>query len=267
MERLLERLKTENAFAVLAVSISFLVYSTTLCPTVTYIDSGELAAVASTIGIAHPTGYPLFTMIGRIMVMIPMGLEAILQLNLMSAILTALAVGLFYKLSWLVLTITQVAGTSASSSAEKRGAALTVVLTGTLSFAFGTTIWTQSAAIEVYSLHIFLLTASLFCFLKGIVEQKENPENISRWLILSFFVTGLAFTNHMTMILIIPAMLFLFLVKFGWGKESLILASRSIPFFFIGCSLYLVLPIRSTSNPLLDWGHPAELTRFFWHIS
>ncbi|MFH0989942.1 MAG: hypothetical protein V1799_08005, partial [bacterium] len=47
----------------------------------------------------------------------------------------------------------------------------------------------------------------------------------------------------------------------------LILASRSIPFFFIGCSLYLVLPIRSTSNPLLDWGHPAELTRFFWHIS
>jgi hypothetical protein len=27
------------------------------------------------------------------------------------------------------------------------------------------------------------------------------------------------------------------------------------------------MPIRSSGNPLLDWGHPATLERFFWHVS
>ena len=46
--------------------VAFIVYVRTLCPTVDFIDSGELATVAYTLGIAHPTGYPLFTLVGWI---------------------------------------------------------------------------------------------------------------------------------------------------------------------------------------------------------
>ena len=39
-----------------------IIYWTTMAPSVVQIDSGELAAVQCTTGIAHPTGYPLFTL-------------------------------------------------------------------------------------------------------------------------------------------------------------------------------------------------------------
>ena len=48
----------------IAFLLSFLLYLRTAAPHVTFIDSGELAAVASSLGVAHPTGYPLFTLIG-----------------------------------------------------------------------------------------------------------------------------------------------------------------------------------------------------------
>ena len=42
---------------------AFIIYLFTLAPSVVQIDSGELAALQITLGIAHPTGYPLFTII------------------------------------------------------------------------------------------------------------------------------------------------------------------------------------------------------------
>ena len=49
-----------------------IVYGFTLAPSVVHIDSGELAAVQSTLGIAHPTGYPLFTILGYLFLRIPL---------------------------------------------------------------------------------------------------------------------------------------------------------------------------------------------------
>jgi hypothetical protein len=46
-------------YYILTGAFVFIVYLTTLAPSVVKIDSGELAAVQSTLGIAHPTGYPL----------------------------------------------------------------------------------------------------------------------------------------------------------------------------------------------------------------
>lgn len=39
--------------------IDLVVYLTTRAPVVQFIDSGELAVVCQTLGIAHPTSYPL----------------------------------------------------------------------------------------------------------------------------------------------------------------------------------------------------------------
>jgi hypothetical protein len=43
-------------FYVLTGFIVFIIYLFTLAPSVVQIDSGELAAVQGTLGIAHPTG-------------------------------------------------------------------------------------------------------------------------------------------------------------------------------------------------------------------
>ncbi len=73
----------------------FIVYLFTLAPSVVQIDSGELAAVQATLGIAHPTGYPLFTMLGYLFSLIPLPFTKILQLNILAAIYCSAAVGVF----------------------------------------------------------------------------------------------------------------------------------------------------------------------------
>ncbi|MEJ2617764.1 MAG: DUF2723 domain-containing protein, partial [Ignavibacteriaceae bacterium] len=81
----------------------FLIYLTTLAPSVVEIDSGELATVQSTLGIAHPTGYPLFTIIGHLFSLIPLGFSKIYQLNILAAFWCSLGAGIFVYTVKLVL--------------------------------------------------------------------------------------------------------------------------------------------------------------------
>ena len=50
----------------LVLFISFGVYLHTLTPTVGFHDSGELITVAYTLGIAHPPGYSLYTLLSKV---------------------------------------------------------------------------------------------------------------------------------------------------------------------------------------------------------
>lgn len=60
--------------ALLVLFISFLVYLLTLTPTIAFHDTGELITVAYTLGIAHPPGYPLYTLFGKTFItIIPFG--------------------------------------------------------------------------------------------------------------------------------------------------------------------------------------------------
>jgi len=58
-------------FAFITGIIVFTIYLYTLSPSISGGDSSELAAVQATLGIAHPTGYPLFTMIGYFFSLLP----------------------------------------------------------------------------------------------------------------------------------------------------------------------------------------------------
>jgi len=74
---------------------SFSVYCLTLSRTVRFVDSGELAWVSYSLGIAHPTGYPLYTLLSHLFTFIPF-FEPIVRINLFSALVTtASAAGFF----------------------------------------------------------------------------------------------------------------------------------------------------------------------------
>ena len=80
------------------IFIAFCAYLLTLAPTITWAhggaDSGELAAAVVTNGVAHPPGYPTYLLVGSLWLMLPLAEDAAYQLNLLSAISTALAAGL-----------------------------------------------------------------------------------------------------------------------------------------------------------------------------
>src|ERR1700730_631895 len=73
--------------------ISFIVYLQTMAHSVPFIDGGELATVCATLGIAHPTGYPIFCIVGYLFANLPIASSVILRLNIMSAFFVALGSG------------------------------------------------------------------------------------------------------------------------------------------------------------------------------
>jgi len=268
MKKLAQLFWNENVIGVLLSLISFCVYTTTMCRSVGFTDSGELAVVACTLGIAHPTGYPLFTLLGRCWSMIPSALEEIIQLNLFTAVLTAIAVGMFFKTTLALrraVTVFQQRNKKRKEINDRRFFLAAII--ASLIIAFSTTFWSQSTALEVYALHLILVLCTIWMFVNGLEEQLTVPRTISRSFILFAFVLGLSFANHMTTILLAPGFLWLYFHIFEFRRESFILIIKSSFFFILGLSVYLYLPIRSAHHPLLDWGHPATLERLFWHIS
>jgi hypothetical protein len=84
-----------HIWAGLAVSaVALGAYLFTLSPTVNFLDSGELITVGATAGVAHPPGYPLYTLLVILAAAIPLG-DVAVRVNLVSALGGALAVGLF----------------------------------------------------------------------------------------------------------------------------------------------------------------------------
>ncbi|HEX8834945.1 MAG TPA: DUF2723 domain-containing protein, partial [Abditibacteriaceae bacterium] len=105
--------------------LSFVVYFFCLSSTVTYGgDSGELIAASYRLGIAHPTGYALYCLLGRLFAaLFPFG-EVAFRYNLFSALCGASAVALVTA-SVHRLTFAQFdSGPGPKSTAEKSGFAI-----------------------------------------------------------------------------------------------------------------------------------------------
>lgn len=244
----------EALVPVVVALAAFTGYSFTVNRTVSFLDNGELAAAGSLLGIPHPTGYPLFILLARLVSMVS-PFEEITSLNFFAALLVSVSLAVFCALMVRIMTLAGLKKNLEFSAA-----------TGSLTLGFAATVWAQAVAIEVYALHFLLVVLFLTLFLKG-VEETSRSGALARPLILAGFVLGLSFTNHMTTLFVLPACFFWFLACFGWKKETAALLAKLSPSFLLGLTPYLVLPIRSSSHPPLNWGFPAEWERFTWHIS
>ncbi len=269
----------------LGVSISllaFAVYVATLCPTVDFIDAGELATVVTTLGIAHPTGYPLFTLIGWIFAHLPLGYRVIYNLNLMAAVECSAALFFFFRfLVFFVgeFTLRRGAGSSGMAVNEKVTEknfvhVIVPALCGTLALAFSAVFWSQSNSIEVYPLHTLFLSVVLLLFTKAVVyenaggrEGETADARLRRSLWLGFaYVLGLAFTNHMTTVLLAPAFMYFYFSMCGFGPGAWRrILTLAVP-FVAGLSVYVYFVIRSSGHPLLNWGNPQSFERLMWHM-
>jgi hypothetical protein len=247
----------------IVAAFTFSVYSLTRVPGLTFIDSGELSTAATLLGISHPTGYPLFTLVGWGFAHLPVGPEAIVRLNVMASFYCALAAGVFFVLFTDILTLASgpkaVNRAPSPAFAPHAGAA-----GGTLILAFSETYWLQGTGVEVYSLHLLLVALVLLAFVRASAPGDRGQRD-GRWYLFAFLL-GLCFTNHMTTILLGPGLLFLYFSAHGVRGESWRRLARMSPFFLLGLTPYLYLPLRSAQNPVCNWGAPASWERFFWHV-
>lgn len=287
-------------FPILLFVITFIVYSFTTAPDVMFTDSGELSSATITLGVSHPTGYPLFTILGFLWSKIPMGISKILQMNLFSVFWASLSSIIIYFISNLIFenyTLFKQEDTSKISSKlkiknkdkknlkqslnhnensinleiqlniDKNSNIFSFLIA--LCFSFSLTLWAQTTSIEVYTLH-FLMLSLIYYFTLQIYIQFKQKLNYTYNLYLLSFLVGLSFTNHLSTVLLIPGILYFYflIIDDKIIKDKLKELPKIIGFMFLGLSVYIYLPINSANDPLFNWGEVSDsFYKFYYHIS
>jgi len=124
-------LRVEFAAAAGVSALLLSLYLATLCKGVYWSDSAEYATAAYTLGVPHPPGYPLYTLLARGFVALP--LSPAHGVNLMSALFAALAGGLCF-------------GVARALGAGRLAAAASALLLGS-----GEAFWHNATVAEVYA--------------------------------------------------------------------------------------------------------------------
>jgi hypothetical protein len=218
------------------------------------------------LGVAHPSGYPLFTMLGHAFTLLPLGTPAY-RVNLMSAVFDAITVALVVLCTYQLL-----APQGEERRGENRKRQSIVALAGAafagLILSFSASFWAYSVVAEVFALNN--LFAALILTL--LLAWERRPERL-RLIWASGFASGLAATNHQTIVLLAPACLLLLFSgsrslltrtgahRFTW-KRLVIHFAIAGAFFILGLLPYLYLPFAARTDPALNWGNPQSLESF-----
>jgi hypothetical protein len=225
--------------AAIVVGAAGLLYFLTAARDIVVGDTGELITAAVSLGVAHPPGYPLFTILGHLFSLLPFGLIPF-RVNLLAVVCDALTVGVIY------FTALRLAGSR-----------LAAVVAG-LVLAVNPFFWMWSLAGEVFPLNNLL--AALLIYL--VVIWRESPERTGL-LVACCFVGGLALTNHQTIVLLGPAICLAL-----WPGRAAIFARPSILVwcliaFLLGLLPYLYVPWASSHHPAYNWGNVSSARDLF----
>jgi hypothetical protein len=239
-----------KGWACLSGLLAFAIYWLTLAPTLQVADAGEQIAAAHFMGISHPTGTPLYLLLMKFWEFVfPFG-TVVWRMNLLNALLAAVAVGI---LSQRILRLSLSWGAS-----QARSGVLALCLSLTL--AYSQTFWYESVAASSYVLHYLLLILWL-TLMAGVIVEKQV--SLLKHLCL---VTGLALANHI-LSLVLLALLVWILLSLAIRKEiSLRQAFGWSLLLLPGLCLYLYIPLRAASDPVINWGNPDSVDRLLRYL-
>jgi Flp pilus assembly protein TadD len=214
------------------------------------LDSGEFLGVAATLGVAHPTGYPLYALLGQLATLVPWGEKAFL-INLVSA---ASGAGAAFFLA--------LAAAELARQLELRPAArvVAVAAAGVLALT-SRTLWSVSTLAEVYALNALFWAALLWLALR------LRRTGAARELYVLALVAGLALANHATIALFLPAAAVIawpgrLRARELWGALPLAAA-----FLLLGVAMNLYTPLRAAQGPVFNWDDPSTLDAFYAHVA
>lgn len=106
--------------------------------------------------------------------------------------------------------------------------------------------WSQAVITEVHTLHLLFVITLLF------LSEKNKNTGFPLGIIF-----GLGLGNHITIILLFP-------ILFSVNRKILFQRFAGV---VLGSLIYLTLPLRAISHPLVNWGNPVTFENFIWLIS
>lgn len=211
-------------------------------------DGAELAAVALSGGVPHPSGYPIYMLAARLLLLLPYG-EPAWRLTLLSALSAALAVA-----ATTALLI------DASQPHQRRVAVCSGLVAGLL-LALSPRLWSQAIIPEVYALQLLWLVLCAQLVLWWLRDGR------TRALLAFCWVFGLGLGVHLTLAAIGLAAV----VAWRACSHRPRLRLRQIPAISLallaGLAVYGLLPLWSSRQAIPSWGQTNTLTGLWTHVS
>lgn len=223
-------------------------YGATVAPTVLPADAGEFQVVGSTLGIAHPPGYALYTLLARLATLVPIGDKAF-RVNLLSVLFASVTLVLLVRL------VRRVSPVQGASRGVSWSAALAVA-----ALVSSPTYWVQATTANIRSL-TGLFTAALLVLALRYVQRPSKGR-----LAALLFVFGLAAGHHSSLVLLgVPLALYVLLSDSDLLKRS--------SYWLAGAGALLAsllvlayLPLRSRMGPAFDPVPIDSVARFLDHV-
>jgi hypothetical protein len=221
--------------------LTLIVYLMTLCPTVPGGDSGELITVSTQLGLSHPPGYPLYTMLGYLFSKIPF-FSAAQGVNFMSGAFQIVA-GFFLfatfrrwhkntLLGWLIVGV----------------------------FSFSPLIWRYAVVAEVFTLNNLFLSALTYI----LYRLYEEPR--AKWVVIFAAVFGLACSHHHTILFFVVP----FFLCDAFYHRKIVFEPKtffgSIGVWALGFLPYLYMPFAAAPMYIFNWGHAHTWDGFWTHF-
>ncbi|MFQ6608368.1 MAG: protein O-mannosyl-transferase family [Fidelibacterota bacterium] len=180
--------------------VSFLVYFSTVAPTVSFWDCGEFIATSYRLGVPHPPGAPLFLILGRFFSLLPIPGDIAYRVNMISPLASALAVMFLYLI--IVQLVRYWRGQITTT--EDKIIAFGGGVIGALVFAFTDSHWFNAVEAEVYAVST-LSTALVVWLVLHWAERAEEPGS-ERYILIIAYVLGLSTGVHLLNLLALPFM-------------------------------------------------------------
>ena len=250
------------AWGVFAVALA--TYAWTAAPALSWLDAAEFSTAAQALAVAHPPGHPIPSLVGRLLLYLPLG-EAAFRVNLASALAGALAVAGVYRATLSLAArlvaprpAAAIAGASGPhSGAPPSAASLVISAAAALGFGLSRAAWEQAARAEVYALQAALLAAALAFAVTWALDRD------ARALLAATFATGLALANHhyVALCFFVPVGVVVLAARPGVAAAGRLAAAG-----MLGLAAYLYLPLRAARD-VLGWGDADRVGPFVWTVT
>jgi hypothetical protein len=230
------------AFYVLLFVAGLALYTVTLHGDVQPADSGEFQLVALKLGVAHPPGYPLFSLLGWLFGQMPIG-SPYARVSFLSAVVSAATLLLVAR------------AVEVSSASESPGRALLPALAAASALATATTFWAQATTTNIRSLTAFFTAAMIFAAGRA---MRGRPA-----LLLFAVAFGLGVGHHPSL-LFVGAALGAFVLWRERPTPRMLGAAAGV--VLATQLLWLYLPLRDVAGVPLAPGGLRTISGFLDHV-
>ncbi|GAB4209666.1 MAG: hypothetical protein OHK0013_29330 [Sandaracinaceae bacterium] len=245
--------RLEQGGLALATLVPLFAYVATASGFGYWLDGGELVAAGVDLDIAHPPGHPLASLVARAFAFLPVG-PLPFRVAVGQAVCASIAGAFFFRAVHTTLRALGVDHERVSVPTALGASWIATLCPG---------FWLQAVRPEVYALEAMLLAIVIERF---VTLEARWPTLDVRPLYQAGLVLGLGLSNHHFMaVLLLPALApTLARVYRARGGRPL---SRFGSAVALGLSTYVYLPVRASTSPPIDLGHPTDLASFLWVVS